>query len=113
MQGWGYFVSGHRYTEYDEEALYGCHDYHDFGAFIAGSSPEGSAAIAYPVFTFIPRYSTGNCAILPLRFNLLGMTAASIYILKKIAVDWKYIAFVIIGGVLGQIVGTQWRSPIG
>ncbi len=84
-----------------------------FGAFIAGSSPEGSAAIAYPVFTLYLDIAPATARNFAFAIQSFGMTAASIYILnKKVPVDWKYIGFVIIGGVLGLIVGTQYVVPL-
>lgn len=84
-----------------------------FGSFIAGASPEGSAAIAYPVFTLllkIPPDVTRNFAF---AIQSIGMTSASLLILgMKIKVDWNYILFVSLGGIFGLILGTYYVAPL-
>lgn len=84
-----------------------------FGAFIAGSSPEGSAAIAYPIFTLILKISPAVARNFAFAIQSIGMTSASLLILGlKVKVDWKYIKYVTIGGVFGLIVGTYWVVPL-
>jgi uncharacterized protein len=84
-----------------------------FGSFIAGASPEGSAAIAYPVFTLllkIPPDVTRNFAF---AIQSIGMTSASLLILGlKIKVDWNYIKYVTFGGVFGLVLGTYYVVPL-
>jgi uncharacterized protein len=84
-----------------------------FGSFIAGASPEGSAAIAYPVFTLllkIPPDVTRNFAF---AIQSIGMTSASLLILGlKIKVDWNYIKYVSFGGVFGLVLGTYYVVPL-
>lgn len=84
-----------------------------FGAFIAGSSPEGSAAVAYPVFTLllkIPPDVTRNFAF---AIQSIGMTSASLLILGlKIKVEWRYILFVTLGGTFGLVFGTYYIVPL-
>lgn len=83
-----------------------------FGAFIAGSSPEGSAAIAYPVFTLLLDIDPSTTRNFAFAIQSLGMTAASILILNlKIKVDWSYIKYVVITGVIGLIIGTIYIVP--
>lgn len=84
-----------------------------FGAFIAGSSPEGSAAIAYPIFTLILKISPAVARNFAFAIQSIGMTSASLLILGlKVKVDWKYIKYVTIGGVFGLIAGTYWVVPL-
>ncbi|MEA5460881.1 sulfite exporter TauE/SafE family protein [Arcicella sp. LKC2W] len=84
-----------------------------FGSFIAGASPEGSAAIAYPIFTLllkIPPDVTRNFAF---AIQSIGMTSASLLILGlKIKVDWNYILYVSIGGIFGLVFGTYYIAPL-
>jgi len=84
-----------------------------FGSFVAGASPEGSAAIAYPVFTLllkIPPDVTRNFAF---AIQSIGMTSASLLILGlKIKVDWNYIKYVSVGGIFGLILGTYYIAPL-
>lgn len=84
-----------------------------FGAFVAGSSPEGSAAIAYPVFTLLLKISPDVARNFAFAIQSIGMTSASLLILGlKIKLDWRYIAYVTLGGVFGLIVGTYWIVPL-
>ncbi len=84
-----------------------------FGAFIAGSSPEGSAAIAYPVFTLYLDIAPATTRNFSFAIQSFGMTAASIYILsKRISVDWKYILYVSLGGLFGLLFGTYYVVPL-
>jgi uncharacterized protein len=84
-----------------------------FGAFIAGSSPEGSASIAYPVFTLFLSISPADARNFGFAIQSIGMTAASIYILsKKIRLEWSYITYVIIGGIVGLLLGTFFIIPM-
>ena len=66
-----------------------------FGSFIGGSSPEGSAAIAYPVFTLLLKIEPTVARNFAFAIQSIGMTSASLLILGlKIKVDWDYIKYV-------------------
>lgn len=83
-----------------------------FGAFIAGSSPEGSASIAYPVFTLLLKISPDDARNFAFAIQSIGMTAASIYILnKKMKLEWNYIKYVTLFGLPGLLVGTWVLLP--
>lgn len=84
-----------------------------FGSFIAGSSPEGSASIAYPVFTLYLGIAPDVARNFAFAIQSIGMTSASIFIInKKIKVDWNYIKYVTIGGIIGLVFGTYWIVPL-
>jgi uncharacterized protein len=83
-----------------------------FGAFIAGSSPEGSAAIAYPVFTLLLDISPSDARNFAFAIQSIGMTAASIFIIsRKIKIDWTYIKIVAISGTFGLLLGMYVVAP--
>jgi uncharacterized protein len=83
------------------------------GSFIAGSSPEGSAAIAYPVFTLFLKISPPITRNFAFAIQSIGMTSASVLILnKKIKVEWNYIKFVTLGGLFGMVFGTLYVVPL-
>jgi uncharacterized membrane protein YfcA len=83
-----------------------------FGAFIAGSSPEGSAAIAYPVFTLFLNIEPTDARNFAFAIQSIGMTAASIFILSsKIKIDWTYIRLVSVSGAAGLIIGMYFVAP--
>jgi len=84
-----------------------------FGSFIAGSSPEGSAAISYPIFTLLLDIKPADARNFSFAIQSIGMTSASLLILgMRIKVEWNYIRYVIIGGVFGLFLGTYWVLPL-
>ncbi|MBK9736282.1 MAG: sulfite exporter TauE/SafE family protein [Saprospiraceae bacterium] len=83
-----------------------------FGSFIAGSSPEGSASVAYPIFTLYLGITPDIARNFAFAIQSIGMTAASIFIINcKIPIDRKYILFVTIGGLFGLLFGTFYVVP--
>lgn len=84
-----------------------------FGSFIAGSSPEGSAAIAYPVFTLLLDIPPAIARNFAFAIQSIGMTSATLLILGlRIKVEWNYILFVTLGGVFGLVFGTYQIVPL-
>lgn len=84
-----------------------------FGSFIAGASPEGSAAVAYPIFTLILKIQPAVARNFAFAIQSIGMTSASLLIIgMKLKVDWNYIIFVTIGGVIGLFLGTYYVVPL-
>jgi uncharacterized protein len=84
-----------------------------FGSFIAGSSPEGSAAVAYPVFTLLLDIKPAVARNFAFAIQSIGMAAASLLILGlRIKVDWNYIKYVTIGGIFGLVFGTYYVVPL-
>ncbi len=84
-----------------------------FGSFVAGSSPEGSAAIAYPVYTLILKIQPAVARNFAFAIQSLGMTSASLLILGlKLKLDWNYIKYVTLAGAFGLIFGTYYVVPL-
>lgn len=84
-----------------------------FGSFIAGSSPEGSASISYPIFTLLLDIKPAIARNFSFAIQSIGMTSASLLILGlRIRVEWNYIRYVIIGGVFGLFLGTYYVVPL-
>lgn len=84
-----------------------------FGSFIAGASPEGSAAVAYPVFTLILKIPPGVTRNFAFAIQSIGMTSATLLIIgMRIKVEWNYIIFVTIGGIVGLFLGTYYVVPL-
>ena len=82
------------------------------GSFIAGASPEGSAAVAYPIFTLILKIDPPVARNFAFAIQSIGMTSASLLIIgMRLKVDWNYIIFVTIGGVFGLFLGTYFVVP--
>lgn len=84
-----------------------------FGSFIAGASPEGSAAIAYPVFTLLLKIPPAVARNFAFAIQSIGMTSATLLIIGlRLKVEWNYIKFVTIGGVIGLFLGTYYVVPL-
>jgi uncharacterized membrane protein YfcA len=84
-----------------------------FGSFIAGASPEGSAAVAYPIFTLILKIQPAIARNFAFAIQSIGMTSASLLIIgMKLKIDWNYIIFVTIGGIIGLFLGTYYVVPL-
>jgi len=84
-----------------------------FGSFIAGSSPEGSAAISFPIFTLLLNIPPAVARNFSFAIQSIGMTGASLMILGlRLKVDWNYIKFVTLGGVVGLVLGTYTVVPL-
>jgi uncharacterized protein len=84
-----------------------------FGSFVAGSSPEGSASISYPIFTLGLNIAPDIARNFSFAIQSIGMTGASLLILGlRIKVEWNYIKFVTIGGVFGLVFGTYEIVPL-
>jgi uncharacterized protein len=84
-----------------------------FGSFVAGSSPEGSASIAYPVFTLLLKIPPPEARNFAFAIQSIGMTSATLLILSlKIKVEWNYIKYVTFGGIFGLIFGTYYIVPL-
>jgi len=84
-----------------------------FGSFIAGASPEGSAAVAYPVFTLLLEIPPSVARNFGFAIQSIGMTSASLLILGlRVKIERNYILFVTIGGIFGLIFGTYYIVPL-
>jgi len=67
-----------------------------FGSFVAGSTPQGGGAVAFPVFTKVLEVPSEVARTFSLSIQAVGMTAASIgMIIGRRLVEWRAI---IIGG---------------
>jgi uncharacterized membrane protein YfcA len=84
-----------------------------FGSFVAGSSPEGSASISYPIFTLGLHIAPAIARNFSFAIQSIGMTGATLLILGlRIKVEWNYIRFVTLGGVFGLVFGTYAIVPL-
>ncbi len=84
-----------------------------FGSFIAGASPEGSAAVAYPIFTLLLKIPPAVARNFAFAIQSIGMTSAALLILGlRLKVEWNYIWFVTLGGLFGLVFGTYYVVPL-
>lgn len=83
-----------------------------FGSFIAGASSEGGGAVAFPVMTLIYKISPEVARNFSLAIQSVGMTIASLFILKRnIPIERKYLLLGSSGGLIGILFGTIFIAP--
>lgn len=84
-----------------------------FGSFIAGSTPAGGGAVAFPVFTKVLGVDTATARTHALMIQSVGMTMASIFILSRgIPIYRRVVKWACLGGAIGMIAGTFYlRLP--
>lgn len=77
-----------------------------FGSFLAGSSPEGGGAVAFPVFTKALGAPAEVARTFSLSIQAVGMTAASIVILMtRRTIEWRAFGVALPLGVAGFFAG--------
>jgi len=84
------------------------------GAFVAGSTPEGGGAVAFPVLNIFLQIDRGMARDFSLMIQSIGMTSASIFILSQ-APDrrvFKPLLWMIPVCYVGFIVGMQWFQTL-
>lgn len=72
------------------------------GSFVAGCTPTGGSAVAFPVFTKILNISSEDARTFGLMIQAIGMTSASLFIWhRRIKVLWNVVIYASIGGLFG------------
>lgn len=80
-----------------------------FGAFVAGSTPQGGAAIAFPVFTKVLHIPPAESRTFGLMIQSVGMVMASWFIItRRIPIMPKVILWSMAGSIIGMVLGTLW-----
>ena len=81
------------------------------GSFVAGATAEGGAAVAFPVFTKVLHIPSTDARTFGLMIQAVGMTMAAVVIgVQRVKVLPRVIAWVSLGGIFGQILGTYFIS---
>lgn len=93
-----------------------------FGSFVAGSTPQGGGAVAFPVFTKVLDIDAPVARSFSLCIQAIGMTAASLtIIIARRSVEWRAVAvaapvavlaFVTSALVLGRSEDPFWPSRL-
>ena len=77
-----------------------------FGSFVAGSTPQGGGAVAFPVFTKVLSVPAAVARSFSLVIQATGMMmAATSILLSGQKVDWKALRLGVCGGAVGLLVG--------
>lgn len=76
-----------------------------FGSFVAGSTPQGGGAVAFPVFTKLLDIDTPVARSFSLCIQTIGMgTATAAIIINRRAVAWRAVAFAAPAAVVSFLV---------
>lgn len=85
-----------------------------FGSFVAGATPQGGGAVAFPVFTKILEVPAEVARSFSLAIQSIGMGAASLAILiNRRAVELRALLFALPSAVVGFFVGYIFLSDAG
>jgi len=80
-----------------------------FGSFVAGSTPQGGAAVAFPVFTKVLEIPAEESRTFGLMIQSVGMGMAFVMILvRRIRIMPKVIIIVTLGSFVGTFLGTYY-----
>jgi uncharacterized membrane protein YfcA len=82
-----------------------------FGSFVAGSTPAGGGAVAYPVFTKLLAVPSADAALFGLMIQAVGMSMAALFIVtRRIEINIRVWRSSVLGAVPGVMVGLAWIS---
>lgn len=85
-----------------------------FGAFVAGSTPQGGAAVAFPVFTKVLHIPPAESRTFGLMIQSVGMVMASWFIIaRRIPIMPKVILWSMVGSITGMVLDTHWLVMAG
>jgi len=77
-----------------------------FGSFVAGSTPAGGGAVAFPVFTKLLEVGAREAALFGLMIQAVGMSMASLFIVTRgIAIDTRVWRWSLLGAAPGVMLG--------
>ena len=75
-----------------------------FGSFVAGSTPLGGGAVAFPILTKVLAVPAEDAKVFSLFIQSIGMSFATLFFIsKKIEIDWKTLSYALTFSVLGQL----------
>ncbi|MEM9481117.1 MAG: sulfite exporter TauE/SafE family protein [Verrucomicrobiota bacterium] len=79
------------------------------GSFVAGSTPAGGGAVAFPVFTKGLKIESEVSRTFCLLIQTVGMGMATLFILSRgMPVAWRAIRLGLVGGIPGLLLGLIW-----
>lgn len=77
-----------------------------FGSFVAGSTPQGGGAVAFPVFTKLLRVDAEVARSFSLCIQAVGMgTAAAAIVITKRQVEWRAVRVALPSAIVGFLLG--------
>lgn len=103
--------SNHYYSHYDATQLFSSWKTGLtmlFGSFVAGSTPLGGGAVAFPILTKVLYATADEAKNFSLFIQSIGMSFATLYFIsKKIYIDWKTLFYALFFSALGQIASLE------
>ena len=84
-----------------------------FGSMVAGGTSMGGGAVAFPVLTKVLHIPAHDAKVFSLAIQTIGMGAASLTIIAmRTRLQWSFIRFASLGGILGVWLGSAILAPI-
>ncbi|WP_347390249.1 sulfite exporter TauE/SafE family protein [Pseudoalteromonas pernae] len=81
-----------------------------FGSFVAGSTPLGGGAVAFPVFTKLLDYSAVDAKTFALAIQAVGMSFATLFFVsRKVKIYWSLLVSVLPLALLGLAIGLHFN----
>ncbi len=81
-----------------------------FGSFVAGSTPLGGGAVAFPVFTKLLNYSAVDAKTFSLAIQAVGMSFATLFFVsRKVKIYWSLLIRVLPLALLGLAIGLHFN----
>ena len=78
-----------------------------FGSFIAGATPQGGAAVAFPVFTKLFHMPSADARTFGQMIQSVGMTMAALTIwLRGVKILPRVLLWALLGSTVGMVLGT-------
>ena len=73
-----------------------------FGSFVAGATPQGGGAVAFPVFTKVLQVPAEMARTFSLAIQTIGMGTASLAIvIRGLSVEWRSVLLTTLSGLVG------------
>jgi len=71
------------------------------GSFVAGATPLGGGAVAFPIFTKLMDISSADSSMFSLLIQSVGMSFASLFFIsRKVKINWKVIKYASMGSFI-------------
>ena len=82
------------------------------GSLVAGATPEGGGAIAFPALTLVFGIDPEVARDFSLMIQAVGMTAAAVtLVIRADRIHWRVIGIATAGGAVGVILGLELLAP--
>ncbi|MFY8273972.1 sulfite exporter TauE/SafE family protein [Pseudoalteromonas sp. SSDWG2] len=81
-----------------------------FGSFVAGSTPLGGGAVAFPVFTKLLEFSAMDAKVFSLAIQAVGMSCATLFFVSRgVTIYWSLLLRIMPFALLGLAIGLHFN----